>query len=186
MDRIMNRAIVLITGLASIGGFINWFIFAINNADVSPSILFRHWSFIVFVLSVALFVGFRLYSWKKTMDNVEDIIFEIVIYRKMTPVNAIARRLAINNDEAYAIIQNMILTGKILGYIKDNIYYSHSPKTPICPLCDKEIDDNLHLIVCPFCRKPYHKKHLMDYLKKKEERCPNCDRVLTIADLYNE
>lgn len=186
MDRLTNRAIVLITGLASIGGFINWFVFAIQNTEITPIMLFQHWSFIFFVISVCLFVGFRVFSWKKTMDNVEDIIYEIVIYRNVTPVNAIARRLGINNDEVYEIIQNMVLSGKIFGYIKDNIYHSHNPKIPICPLCGEDITDPLYLIVCPFCRKPYHKRHILQYLKEKEERCPNCERMLTVADLYDD
>ncbi|MBD3351494.1 MAG: hypothetical protein GF364_08400 [Candidatus Lokiarchaeota archaeon] len=78
----------------------------------------------------------------------------------------------------------MVSETKLLGNIENYIFRTQNPQKPVCPICGKEIRDDLRLIVCPLCRKPFHKDHLIGCLKEKGERCPNCEQELTLNDLF--
>ncbi|MHA1821090.1 MAG: RING finger protein [Promethearchaeota archaeon] len=178
--RIYELMIIFIT-LGIFGLYINY---VFKHQDLPIKYIFLNIYFILFLAGLILSTYLHLYIWKYVAENAESVIYEIIIYRKMTSLNAIAAKLQISKDLVYEIIRDMLKKGKLLGEIRNGIYYSTTPKTPICPICKEEILDSLRLIVCPFCRKPFHKDHLISYLNDVEERCPNCKRILTLADLY--
>jgi len=130
------------------------------------------------------FLIYNLIRWKRKFQNAKDIIYEIILYRKETALPALAFRLSLPLDIVYEIIQSYIKQNKIIGEIKGNIFINYIKKTPVCPICKEEIIDPINLIVCPFCRKPFHKDHLLKFLKEEESICPNCRKSLNLADLY--
>lgn len=186
MDKITARIIELLFGLCSIVGFGIWLIYSFQNQAIPIGSLFLHYGFFLFIGSSFGLILTHLYNWKNTIDSSEDIIYEIVVYRAATPITALANKLGISRDEVFELLQSMIVKSKIVGEIREDIYYSKSVRTPICMLCGDKIEDSLRLIVCPFCRKPFHKDHIIGYIKDKEEACPNCHRILTLAELFLE
>jgi hypothetical protein len=186
MDRQSMRAIELLLGITCIGVFGLWLIYAVESPSLSLGSLFLHPNFYIFLGSLVSLIILQMYQWKKSINNAERAIYEIIVYRKMTPINALANKLQISKDSVFEIIQKMILEYKIVGHIENGIYYTNSPRTPVCPICKEDISTSLRLITCPICRKPFHKDHLMAYLEDVEEKCPNCVNTLTLGDLFLE
>ena len=184
MDKQTLRSVELLLGITAIGMFALWLTYALQNPTITIGHLFLHWYFFVFLSSMILITVLQLLSFRTSINDAERAIFEIIVYRKMTPINAIANRLQISKDNVFEIIQKMIVSYKIIGRIEDGIYHSNSPRTPVCPICKEDILSSLRLITCPICRKPFHKDHLMGYLKDFEEKCPVCKNPITLGDLF--
>lgn len=126
-----------------------------------------------------------LKSWKLNIYLAENDIYETIAYRKKTSLKNIAKVKKLNQKTVEAIINRLIQQDKLFGVIKDGLFISERTLTPICVICKKEIEDRLiNLILCPYCKRPFHKDHIIDYLNEMEERCPNCGKVLTLADLF--
>jgi len=186
MEPQSRRVIEFILIIGGIGGFALWLSYAFQNQTLPIPALFLHYSFYLFIFAAGAATILHLYNWRDSINNSESIIFEIVIYRKMTPINALANKLRLSKDEVFELLNKMIINNKIIGQIKEGIFYTTTPRTPFCSICKEQITDSLRLITCPFCHKPYHKDHIIGYLSDVDESCPNCKRILTLSDLYLE
>jgi hypothetical protein len=184
MEPQTRRVFEFLLIIFGIGGFTLWFSYAFQNQTIPIPELFFNYSFFLFIISTSAATLIHLYNWRDSINSSESVIFEIVVYRKMTPINALANKLRLSKDEVFEILQKMIINSKIIGQIKEGIFYTTTPRTPFCSICKEQIVDSLRLITCPFCHKPYHKDHIIGYLSDVDESCPNCKRALTLSDLY--
>ncbi len=50
-------------------------------------------------------------------------------------------------------------------------------KNSICSICKLSIDENKEILVCPDCKSPFHKEHLIDWLSEHTD-CPICGTLL--------
>ncbi len=184
MDKLNFKTVELILKVTMAVSFILWFFYAWQNPSLPPLNLFLHYSFYIFLISIILFTIIHLNNWRKSVDNAESVIYEIVVYRKETPISTLATKIGVSKDSVYEIIQRMILNSKLIGRIDNGIFYSSRPRKPICPICREEITDSIRLITCPFCRKPFHKDHVLSYIQEVEKKCPSCKNILTLGELY--
>lgn len=47
----------------------------------------------------------------------------------------------------------------------------------ICAICRREVHEEGNLIICPFCISAYHRKHLAEWVERKNS-CPVCKKGL--------
>lgn len=140
--------------------------------------------FFVFEIFLVLFLYFHGLNWKERVERLSRDILQAVIFRMKTPIPAIANRFKVSGDSVKEILFRLVRSGKIKGEIKNNVFVLAERKNPTCHLCEKEIDVIDRLILCPFCRVPFHKDHLIEYVNDVAERCPACKNRLTIGDLF--
>jgi len=173
-------------GIGIVGFFVLWLKFIIFNIELQFPYFFISLEFLLFLgFCIGFFLN-NIFIWKKSVIYAKDIIYEIILYRKETSLIALSRKLNLSVNIIYEIIMDYIKNNKIIGEIKDNIFFNFSKKIPICPLCNEKIEDPINLLVCPFCRKPFHKNHLLKFMNEVESSCPNCKHSITLKDLYLE
>ncbi len=141
--------------------------------------------FFLFEIFLVLFLYFHGVNWKERVEHLSRDILQTVIFRMKTPIPAIANRFKVSGDAVKEILSRLVRSGKIKGEIKNDIFLLAERKNPTCHLCEKEIDVIDRLMLCPFCRVPFHKDHLIEYVNDVAERCPACKNRLTIADLFS-
>ncbi len=140
--------------------------------------------FFVFEIFLVFFLYFHGMNWKERVERLSRDILQAVIFRIKTPIPAIANRFKLSGDAVKEILSRLVRSGKIKGEIKNDVFVLAERKSPTCQLCGKEIDIIDRLMLCPFCRVPSHKDHLIEYVNDVAERCPACKNRLTIADLF--
>ncbi len=141
--------------------------------------------FFLFEIFLAIFLYFHAMNWKERVERMSRDILQTVIFRMKTPVPAIASRFKLSADSVKEILSRLVRSGKINGEIKNEVFVLAERKNPTCHLCEKEIDVIDRLMLCPFCRVPFHKDHLIEYVNDVAERCPACKNRLTVADLFS-
>jgi len=139
----------------------------------------------IYIFWVALFGYCYLYikSWKERIYYAENDIYETIAYRSKTSIRSISNVKNVSEKDVKSIIQRLINQEKLFGTIKDDLFISERPMTPICSLCNKDITDRLFMFLCPFCKRPYHKDHIIDYINEYKGQCPNCKRHLELSDI---
>ena len=149
----------------------------------NPIVLFFYVEFYFSQLCLVLFVYFYLINWKSKILFAEEDIYETVISRKKTPIERLAVSKSLKPKFVVEIIENLISQNRLSGEIKDGIYSSEFTSAPTCPLCKKPIEDEFIMAFCSYCKRPFHKDHLIDYLNEVKEKCPVCQKTLTLADI---
>ncbi len=170
--------------LATVAGLV-WIIHLAMDPPTPYFFAFIFVEFFLFEIFLVLFLTFHIINWKERVEKLSRDILQAVIFRMNTPVPAIANRFKVSGDAVKEILARLARNGKIKGEIKNDVFHLAERKSPTCHLCEKEIDVIDRLMLCPFCRVPFHKDHLIEYVNDVAERCPACKNRLTIADLFS-
>lgn len=156
-------------------------LFIENPSD--PLAIFLYLEFYLSLIFVCLFIYLYLINWKSKILFAEEDIYETVVHRKKTPIAKLALSKNLKKTYVVEIIENLITQEKLSGKIIDGIYSSDYTLSPTCPLCHDQIDEDFLMVLCSYCKRPFHKNHLIDYLNEVEEKCPLCKKILTLADI---
>lgn len=153
-----------------------------------PSVLFLFLFPEIYILvgTLTLYSFLHLRAWKYNVYNVESDVFETIAYRKKTSIKNIAKVKKVKEKMVEQIINRLIEQEKLFGIIKDGLFISDKSAQPICSLCHKNITDSILLVLCPYCKRPFHKDHLIDYLNDVENKCPSCEHLLKLGDIFEK
>lgn len=165
---------------------ITWIVHVGLKSPSNPVLILIFPEFYVFVGALFAFGYFYLKSWKEKVAKIETDIFETITYREKTSLKNLARVKKIKKSTVESIVQRLIDQERLYGVIKDGLYIAEKIMAPICSLCNNEIDDKLLLVLCPYCKRPFHKDHIIDYINEIEKKCPNpsCKHPLDLADIF--
>lgn len=148
-----------------------------------PLSLFLFPELYLFWVFLSIYIYLHLRAWKEKIYYAENDIYETIGYRKKTSIKNIARIKDMRENMVEMIIERLIAQEKLFGVIKDGLYMAERTMNPICSLCNKDIEDPLLMVLCPYCKRPFHKDHIIDYLNEMEEKCPNCEVPLKLGDI---
>ncbi|MHA1272170.1 MAG: hypothetical protein ACTSQP_05015 [Promethearchaeota archaeon] len=161
-----------------------WISHVIIELPSLPLLILLFPEFYLLILCVISYYYFSIKIWKEKILLHENDIYETIAYRKKTSIKNIARVKKISVKTVIRIIERLIQQDKLFGTIKDGLFISEKTMTPICTICNKEIEDRvINMVLCPHCKRPFHKDHIIDYINEMEERCPNCKKTLKIGDI---
>lgn len=162
-----------------------WCLHVVIELPENPLLILIYPEFFLFIAMISLNVFLYIRRWKERIYNLETDIFETIAYRKKTSIKNIARIKNLKERYVRAILERLIKQEKLFGVIKDGLYISDRTMKPICSLCNKEVDDYLNLTLCPYCKRPFHKDHIIDYINEVKGKCPECDTPLKISDIIS-
>jgi len=174
-------------GSATIAGILSvyWIIHLLLEPPAPYYFAFTFVEFFLFEIFLFLFFYFYIINWKERVERLGRDILQAVIFRLKTPIPAIANKFKLSTDTVKEILYHLIRSGKVKGEVKNEIFFLAERRNPTCHLCDKEIDPIDRLMLCPICRVPFHKDHLIEYINDVAQRCPACKNRLTIGDLFS-
>ncbi|MHA1293609.1 MAG: hypothetical protein ACTSQJ_13200, partial [Promethearchaeota archaeon] len=104
--------------------------------------------------SLFCYIFLYIRAWKFKIFNAESDIYETIVYRSKTSIKNIAKVKKLKEKYVQAIIERLITQEKLFGVIKDGLYISDRTMVPLCSLCNKNIDDKILMVLCPFCKRP--------------------------------
>ncbi|MFO8020361.1 MAG: RING-H2 finger protein [Promethearchaeia archaeon] len=176
------KIISLIVAILSLG---YWIVHVFIQLPENPFEIFIYPEFFLFIIAISVYTFLYLRVWKERIYNLETDIFETIAYRKKTSIKNIARIKNLKERYVRAILERLIKQNKLFGSIKDGLYISDRTMKPSCSLCNKEIEDHLLMVLCPYCKRPFHKDHIIDYINDVETKCPECNTPLNISDIIS-
>ena len=166
-----------------VGSLIVWFARVVIWTPSNPILIFIFPELYVFLASLTIHAYLRIKAWKFKIYSAEGDIFETIAYRDKTSIKNLAAIKDVSEKEVVKILTRFIKQEKLDGFIKDGLFISEHPMVPMCALCNKEISDKLLMVLCPYCKRTFHKDHLIDYINEKEEKCPKCEHELQLEDI---
>ena len=178
-QKILKDLLIIISFLV----FIIWIIHISIDSPSVPGYIFLYPELYVFLTCIAGYTFFYIRKWKENIYYVESDILETIAYRSKTSIKSLAKVKKIKERNVKLIIQRLIEQEKLSGIIKDGLFISEVTMVPICSLCNKDITERLLMVLCPHCKRPYHKDHIIDYINEIEQKCPNCKNTLQLSDV---
>ncbi|MGV9200471.1 MAG: hypothetical protein ACOC44_13215 [Promethearchaeia archaeon] len=180
-----QRVIKIVSLVVAILSFGYWCLHVFAALPENPFEILIFPEFFLFLIMVIVYTFLYLRIWKEKIYKLETDIFETIAYRKKTSIKNIARIKNLKERYVRAILERLIKQDKLFGMIKDGLYISDRTMKPICSLCNKEIEDHLLMVLCPYCKRPFHKDHIIDYINEVEAKCPECNTPLKISDIIS-
>jgi len=179
----LQKKLKFIFLIAVITSLVIWIIHLLIDLPSEVMLILAYPELYIFWGSLVGYAYYHIRSWKEQIVKAERDLLETIAYRKKTSIKNLARVKKIKESYAISIIQRLIEQDRLFGIIKDGLYISEHTMIPICSICNKEIDDRLLMVLCPYCKRPYHKDHIIDYLNEYEGKCPQCKRILELKDI---
>ncbi|TFF93005.1 MAG: hypothetical protein EU544_06540 [Promethearchaeota archaeon] len=183
----MSRLQRVLKNFLLLGIFLSLIIWIIHLSFVPPSeatVILLYPELYFFIGGLVGYYFLYMQGWKAKVYQYENDIYETIAYRKKTSLRNISEIKHIKERLVKEIIERLIAQEKLFGSIKDGLFISERTMRPICAVCNKEIEDlHLNMVLCPHCKRSFHKDHLIDYINEMEEKCPNCKKSLTLADI---
>ena len=119
------------------------------------------------------------------MEISEKLLLETIHYRAYTNILELAKAKRMSVEEVRAFVNHFIEQKKINGEIQGDTIVIKSIRTPNCGICDRPIYEiEVNMLICPFCKRPYHKDHLLEYFNRFEKKCPECKHSLDLKHFY--
>ncbi len=180
-----QKLIKKISFFGSFASLIVWIIHLSVVLPADPREILIYPELYAFLICQSIYVALYLKSWKVKMADAETDIFETIAYREKTSIKNLSKVKKIKECQVITIIDRFLAQEKLFGIVKDGLFISEKTMSPVCEICKKEITDNFLMSLCPYCKRPFHKDHLIDYLNEMEQKCPNpnCKHTLTLADI---
>ncbi len=178
-QKILKKLLLIIAIIV----FFIWIIHISIAPPTNPIYIFLFPELYVFIMCIAGYTYFYLRAWKEKIYFLESDILETIAYRSKTSIKSLASVKKIKERNIRLIIQRLIEQEKLSGIIKDGLFISEVTMIPICSLCNKDITERILMVLCPHCKRPYHKDHIIDYINEVEQKCPNCKNLLELSDI---
>jgi hypothetical protein len=169
--------------LVSLVSFLIWIVHLFIDSPSNPGFIFIYPELYIFLTCLIGYIYLYIRDWKEQIYFAESDLIETIAYRSKTSIKSLANVKKIKESNVKLIIQRLIDQEKLFGIIKDGLFISERTMVPICSLCNKDIKDRFLMVLCPHCKRPYHKDHIIDYINEYEQNCPNCKRFLELADI---
>ena len=179
----LQKLIKKILFLIAFFSFIIWIVHLNIDSPSNPSLIFIYPELYIFLIGVIGYLYYYLREWKVNIYLAESDIMETIAYRSKTSIKSLAKVKKIKERNIKLIIQRLIEQEKLAGIIKDGLFISEVTMVPICSLCNRDITERILMVLCPHCKRPYHKDHIIDYINEIEPKCPNCKRTLDLSDI---
>ncbi len=169
--------------IGSIALTIIWIVHIRITLPGDPIEIFIYPELYAFLVCIVVFTILYLKAWKLKIATAETDIFETIAYREKTSIKNLAKVKKIKERQVITIIDRLLAQEKLFGIVKDGLFISEKTVLPVCDICKKEITEALLMSLCPYCKRVFHKDHLIDYINEMEQKCPNCKHPLTLADI---
>lgn len=140
-----------------------------------------------YLFLVCLIAGIILYlnTWRQKISISEKLILESIQYRAFTGIPELAKSKKMSEKEVRAIVNLLIEKKRIYAEIENDTIVLKNVGTPNCGICDRPIYEvAINLAVCSYCKRPFHKDHLLEYFQKFKKKCPECGHSLDLRDIY--
>ena len=178
-QRLIKKLLILVVIIS----FLVWIGHLFIDPPPNPVIIFIYPELYILLAGLIGYIYYFLREWKVGIYAAESDIIETIAYRSKTSIKSLAKVKKIKERNIKLIIQRLIEQEKLAGIIKDDLFISEVTMVPICSLCNKDITERILMVLCPFCKRPYHKDHIIDYINEMEPKCPNCKRTLELSDI---
>ncbi len=162
-----------------------WIVQSSSYAFENILMVFNNIFFYLGMISIITGIVLYLNTWKSKMEVSEKLLLETIHYRAYTNIIELAKAKKMSVKEVKALVSLFIEQKKINGEINGDTIIIKSVRTPNCGICDRPIYEiAVNLLICPFCKRPYHKDHLLEYFHRFEKKCPECAHPLDLKDIY--
>ncbi len=160
-----------------------WVIRVAIDLPDNPLLVLLFPEFFILIGTICIYAYLYLRTWKLMIYSAESDIFETIAYRDKTSIKNVASIKKLKEKTVELILKRLLEQEKLFGIIKDGLFISEKTMKPICSLCNKEISDRLLMVLCPYCKRTFHKDHLIDYINEMESICPNCKHEVWLGDI---
>ncbi len=148
-------------------------------------LIFTNVFFYLGIICVITGVILLLNTWKIKLEISEKLLLETILYRAYTNITELAKAKQMSVKEVRSLVSLFIEQKKINGEINGDTIVIKSVRTPNCGICDRPIYEvAINMLICPYCKRPYHKDHLLEYFHRFEKKCPECAHSLDLKDIY--
>ncbi len=148
--------------------------------------LFLNPFLLLFIIGVICSIILYMLNWKQRITLLERELVYTIGYRQTTSLSELAKAKRKSKDEIAALVKKLFQEGKLSGKIRGEHIILKTGRSPNCLICSGPIQDVLNrLSLCPYCKSPFHKDHLLDYLADVDNKCPQCKHRLETFDLVS-